>query len=77
MSRPDATLDTFGLLCPVPIMKTSSMIMDMVSGQVLEILADDEQILEDMPAWCKSMGHELLQVDEVGDEFRLLVRKGN
>ena len=77
MSRPDATLDTFGLLCPVPIMKTSSMIMDMVSGQVLEVLADDEQILEDMPAWCKSMGHELLQVDEVGGEFRLLVRKGN
>ncbi|MEE2708989.1 MAG: sulfurtransferase TusA family protein [Gemmatimonadota bacterium] len=77
MSRPDATLDTFGLLCPVPIMKTSSMILDMVSGQVLEVLADDEQILEDMPAWCKSMGHELLQVDEVGDEFRLLVRKGN
>ena len=77
MSLPDATLDTFGLLCPVPIIKTSSMIIDMESGQVLEVLADDEQILEDMPAWCKSMGHELLQVDEDKGEFRLLVRKGS
>ena len=77
MPQPDATLDTFGLLCPVPIMKTASKIKELDPGQVLEILADDDQILEDMPAWCKSMGHELVQVIEEEGEYRLWVRKGS
>ena len=77
MVHPDTTLDTFGLLCPVPIMKTAARIKEMDPGQILEVLADDEQILEDMPAWCKSMGHELLRVIEEEDEYRLLVRKGD
>ena len=71
----DITLDTFGLLCPVPIMKTAAQIKDMDAGQILEVLADDEQILEDMPAWCESMGHTLLEVIEEDEEYRLYVRK--
>ena len=45
--RPAMTLDTFGLLCPVPIMKTASAIREISVGEVLEVLADDPQILED------------------------------
>ena len=71
----DLTLDTFGLLCPIPIMKTAAQIKDMDTGQILEVLADDEQILEDMPAWCESMGHTLLEVVEEDEEYRLYVRK--
>ncbi len=71
----DATLDTFGLLCPIPIMKTAHKIKELSVGQVLEVLADDEQILEDMPAWCKSMGHGLLGIEEEHGEYRLYVKK--
>ena len=71
----DRTLDTYGLMCPVPIMKTAAAIKEMGPGQTLEVLADDEQILEDMPAWCRSMGHELLSMKTEDDEYRLLVRK--
>lgn len=73
--KADVTLDTFGLLCPVPIMKTATKMKEMAVDQVLEVLADDEQILEDMPAWCQSMGHELLEVVEEDEEFRLYVKK--
>ena len=69
------TLDTYGLLCPVPIMKTASAIREIAVGEVLEVLADDPQILEDMPAWCASNGHALLDTIEEGEEFRLFVRK--
>jgi TusA-related sulfurtransferase len=44
-------------------------------GEVLEVLADDPQILEDMPAWCASHGHALLDTTEEDEEFRLYVRK--
>ena len=75
MMRPAMTLDTFGLLCPVPIMKTASAIREISVGEVLEVLADDPQILEDMPAWCASNGHALLDTIEVNEEFKLYVRK--
>lgn len=71
----DATLDTFGLLCPVPIIKTAKRIREMTVGQVLEVLADDEQILEDMPAWCQSIGHGFLGVEDAQGEYRVYVRK--
>ena len=75
MIRPAMTLDTFGLLCPVPIMKTASAIREISVGEVLEVLADDPQILEDMPAWCASNGHALLDTIEENEEFKLYVRK--
>ncbi len=75
MMRPAMTLDTFGLLCPVPIMKTASAIREISVGEVLEVLADDPQILEDMPAWCASNGHALLDTIEENEEFKLYVRK--
>ena len=75
MVHPAMTLDTFGLLCPVPIMKTASAIREISVGEVLEVLADDPQILEDMPAWCASNGHALLDTIEENEEFRLYVRK--
>jgi tRNA 2-thiouridine synthesizing protein A len=73
--KPDHTLDTFGLMCPLPIIKTAARIKEITVGEILKVLADDEQILEDMPAWCKSNGHDLLDVIEEDEEFQLYVKK--
>ncbi|MBT5875627.1 MAG: sulfurtransferase TusA family protein [Candidatus Latescibacteria bacterium] len=72
----EQTIDTYGLMCPVPIIRTAEKIKDMAAGEVLEILADDEQILEDLPAWCKSNGHALLDSVIQNNEYKLYVRKG-
>jgi TusA-related sulfurtransferase len=71
----DEILDTVGLYCPVPIIKTAERIRRMVSGGTLEILSDDRVILIDMPAWCRSTGHEYLGHLQNGEEYRLFVRK--
>ena len=73
--RPDGRLDTVGLYCPVPIIKTAARIREMRVGQVLEILSDDRVILLDMPAWCRSWGHEFLGQFEEEGEIHLFVRK--
>ena len=73
--KPDHTLDTFGLMCPLPIIKTAARIKEITVGEILKVLADDEQILEDLPAWCKSNGHDLLDVIEEDEEFQLYVKK--
>ena len=70
-----AILDTFGLLCPMPIIKTAARVKRLNKGDVLKVLSDDPGIKEDMPAWCITSGNELIRIDEMGDEFHAYVRK--
>lgn len=44
-------------------------------GQVLEVLASDEGIKEDAPAWCRATGNEFLGVEDNGGEIRVYIRK--
>ena len=74
--QPDDRLDTVGLYCPVPIIKTAERIKRMAAGSVLEILSDDRVILIDMPAWCRSNGNEYLGSRLQSGEYHLFVRKG-
>ena len=73
--KADATLDCVGLYCPMPISKTAKKIKDLQEGQVLEVLADDEGIKEDMPAWCQVTGNELLGIEENKGQYKAYVKK--
>ncbi len=73
--KADVVLDAFGLICPMPIAKTCQIIKTMEMGQVLEVIADDEGIVEDMPNWCKTTGNEFLGITEENGEFHALLRK--
>ncbi|MDY6907725.1 MAG: sulfurtransferase TusA family protein [Chloroflexota bacterium] len=71
----DATLDCVGLYCPMPIAHTAKKMKELEGGQVLEILADDEGIKEDMPAWCRTTGNECLGIEEEAGQYKVYVRK--
>ena len=64
MIEPDVTLDTLGYFCPMPIILTSKKIKELTTGQVLQVLSDDEGIKKDMPAWCQTTGHEWVGLEE-------------
>jgi TusA-related sulfurtransferase len=74
-SPADEILDTVGLYCPIPIIRTAERMKRLAGGAVLEVISDDRVILIDMPAWCRSTGNAFLGSRQEGDEFRLLVRK--
>jgi tRNA 2-thiouridine synthesizing protein A len=73
--KADETLDCVGLYCPMPIANTANKLKKLGVGQVLEILADDEGIKEDMPAWCRTTGHELLGMEEEAGQYKVYVKK--
>ena len=73
--KADATLDCLGHYCPLPIAQTAKKMKELKSGEVLEIIADDAGIKEDMPNWCKTTGHECLGIEETSGQFRVYVRK--
>jgi tRNA 2-thiouridine synthesizing protein A len=71
----DATLDCYGLLCPMPIIQTAKKIKELKLGQILEVVSTDAGIKEDMPAWCRQTGQEFLGLEEDGEVFKVYVKK--
>jgi len=61
----------------MPIVKTAEKIKQLKKGEVLEVVADDKGIKQDMPAWCESTGHEFLGEEEEGGEIRVYVKKAH
>ena len=74
-THPNATLDTFGTLCPVPIYLTSKKMKELKTGEVLEVLSDDVGILSDMPAWCKTTGNEIVCSHHEEGQYCFYIRK--
>jgi len=73
--KADQSLDCMGLYCPMPIVKTVEKFKELKQGEVLEVVADDKGIKEDMPAWCEATGHECLGIEEEGSEIKVYVKK--
>ena len=73
--KADVALDCFGLLCPMPVIKTAQSIKEMKIGQVLEVSATDMGIKNDLPAWCRSTGQEYLGLEEKDGEYRAYIKK--
>lgn len=73
--RADSVLDCAGTYCPVPIARTAKAIKAIEVGQVLEVVATDEGIKLDMPAWCRTTGQECLGVFEQDGEYHAFVRR--
>ena len=75
--KADQTLDCVGLYCPMPIVKTAEKFKELKPGEVLEVVADDKGIKQDMPAWCKATGHEFLGMEEEHGEIKVYVKKAH
>lgn len=73
--QPPVVVDTRGLFCPVPIIKTSEAIRTIMSGGRIELISDDPAIRFDLPAWCRSMGHTIESERKDGSDYYYIVRK--
>lgn len=71
----DKDLDTRGLNCPLPVLRTKKALAEMASGQVLRIVATDPGSVKDFQAFSKQTGNNLLSQTEAGSEFVFFMRK--
>jgi NADPH-dependent 2,4-dienoyl-CoA reductase/sulfur reductase-like enzyme/peroxiredoxin family protein/TusA-related sulfurtransferase/rhodanese-related sulfurtransferase len=68
-------LDACGLQCPGPILKVKQKMDELKPGNVLEVTANDTGFALDLPAWCRTAGHEVLSVEVRDGKIVGLVRK--
>ena len=73
--QPDKEIDTRGLNCPLPILRTKKALADVLSGQVLKVVATDPGSVKDFQTFAKQTGHALLQHSEANGEFTFLMKK--
>jgi len=71
------TLNARNMLCPLPVIRTQDAAAGMRTGDCLEVFCTDHGALNDIPAWCRINGHELLEKQDMGTEVRLLIRIAN
>ena len=69
-------IDAKGLACPMPIVKTKNAIGELETGQVLEVHTTDKGSKNDLTAWAKSGGHEILKDEEENGVFKFWIKKG-
>lgn len=68
-------LDTRGLNCPLPILKTKKMLAEMHSGEVLRVLSTDPGSIRDFQAFARQTGNELVEQVNGGAEFVHVIKR--
>jgi tRNA 2-thiouridine synthesizing protein A len=73
--KEDQVLDCSGMLCPMPVVKTSKAIKTMEIGQILKMIATDPGAPPDMEAWSRQTGNELLRSIQDEGKFVFYIRR--
>lgn len=74
-TKEDQELDCKGMNCPLPILKTKKTMDGMNSGQILKMVATDPGSINDVNAFTRRTGHELLESIAENGEYTFLIRK--
>jgi tRNA 2-thiouridine synthesizing protein A len=67
-------LDARGLICPMPVIRTQDQVKTLPSGALLDVVSTDRGALQDIPAWCRVHGHEVIEARQHDREIRIRLR---
>ena len=70
------TLDCHRLLCPMPVIRVQNRVAQLAKGDEVTAICTDPGVLQDIPAWCRISGHEVVSTEIVEDEYLVTVRVG-
>lgn len=71
----DKVVDCRGLSCPIPVIKVKKAIEEMQSGQVLRLEATDKASINDMPAFARRTGNEIVESMEENGIYIFYIKK--
>lgn len=75
IKKVDQKLNLEGVVCPINFVKVKLKLEEMKSGDVLEVILDDGEPIKNVPRSVKDEGHKILNVERVGDKFKLWIQK--
>lgn len=69
------TLDTSGLLCPLPVLKAQKALKALKPGDILRMIATDPAAAIDVPHFCCESGHALVAQTPVEGGLQFDIKK--
>ena len=69
------TIDARGAFCPGPLMELIAAIKLAEIGDEIEVLSADKGSIDDIPAWVKKVGHDMVEVIDHDGYASLVVKK--
>jgi tRNA 2-thiouridine synthesizing protein A len=70
-------LDARNLLCPMPVIRTQNRVQELKAGDLLLVQCTDPGAKQDVPAWCRINGHELVGIKEADGLIEITIRVGS
>ena len=70
-------LDARRLMCPMPVIKTQNIIKTLSTGDKVRVTCTDPGVMQDIPAWCRINGHNVLKTEEIDHEYILIIKVGS
>ncbi len=73
----DVSLDTKGLHCPLPILKTKAELNKMQPGQILHVVTTDPLAPLDFKSYAVRASHTLIYIGEEEDFAEFYLKRGD
>jgi tRNA 2-thiouridine synthesizing protein A len=68
------SLDCRRLLCPLPVIRVQDRVAELEPGTLVEAVCTDPGALQDIPAWCRINGHEVIETRSQDGEHLVTLR---
>ncbi|MFW9872636.1 MAG: sulfurtransferase TusA family protein [Candidatus Thorarchaeota archaeon] len=68
-------LDCSDLVCPMPVAKTKRQLLEMESGDILEVVGDFAESGENIKRYIEKQGDKLLEFKVDGEDYYLKIEK--
>jgi tRNA 2-thiouridine synthesizing protein A len=64
-----------GVTCPMNFVKTKVALAELKTGEILEVILDEGESITNVPKSVKEEGHQVLKVINLGETFRVIIKK--
>jgi tRNA 2-thiouridine synthesizing protein A len=68
-------IDLSGLVCPLPVAKVKRILMEMQSGDILEVIGDFAEAGENIKRYLEKVDDKLLEIKFNGEHFYAKIQK--
>jgi len=60
----------------MPVIRVQDRVAELTKGDVLEAICSDPGAMQDIPAWCRINGHEVIETQSADGEYLIVLRVG-
>jgi tRNA 2-thiouridine synthesizing protein A len=61
----------------MPVIRTQDKVNELQEGDQLTVICTDPGALNDIPAWCRINGHQVIETKQQDDEVIVLIEVGH